>query len=135
MPIHRMNLENGVFSARQVGYFDHVDARMWANALSNYADTSDSPLMAVMDVSEVDRICPTTMKVFSSLASNGNLVGIALVTGSAMVSRNAKMLEKLATLAGVRVFTTYEEAMRHAKTQLNPTFGSYTLQSVLLAAG
>ena len=133
MPIHRMALEDHVFVTRQVGYVDHVDNRMWSNALSNYANSSDSPLMALLDVTDVDRLCPTILKVVNSIITNGNVLGIAIVTGDLMASRNANILSKLSQLPNVRVFSTYEDALRFADGYLHPTIGNYGNSTMFVA--
>lgn len=131
MPIHKMNLDDGVFFAKQVGYIDHVDARMWANALKNHARNSDIPIMAVVDMTEVDRLCPTAIKEFSASLQAGNVLGVLLVTGDSMASRNARVLSKLDELNGVRVFPTLDEARRFASTRVRPTVGAYVARSVM----
>lgn len=131
MPIHKMSLDDGVFFAKQVGYIDHVDARMWANALKNHAKTSDSPIMAVVDMTEVDRLCPTAIKEFTSSLQAVNILGVLLVTGDSMASRNSRVLGKLNELNGVRVFPTLDEARRFANTRVRPTVGAYVARSVM----
>ncbi|MFW5691473.1 MAG: hypothetical protein ACOCXZ_03125 [Chloroflexota bacterium] len=123
MPIHNMNFESGVFFARQVGYVDDVDARMWGNALKNYAQNADLPVVAVVDMREVDRLVPTVTRVFSGLLSAPNLAGIAIVAGELMGSRNARVLSKLCELENVRVFSTIDEARAFARMQVKPVFG------------
>lgn len=134
MPIHKMNLDNGVFFTKQVGYLDHVDARMWANALKKYAKSSDVPIMAVVDMTEVDRLCPTVLKEFTTALQTSNVLGISLITGDVMASRKAPIIGKLGELPGVRFFPTVDEARRYAQARLRPSVGSYTASSVRLFA-
>lgn len=129
MPIHNMNFENNVFFARQVGYVDDVDARMWSNALKNYAANTDSDVVAVVDMCEVERLVPTVVKVFQSILKQGNLRGVAIVAGNLMNSRNARVLSKLTELSGVSVFSSQDEAYAFANTRLNPSFGYATSHS------
>lgn len=121
-----MNFEGGVFFAKQVGYVDDVDARMWMNALKKYASGSDSPIVALVDMREVDRLCPTVLRVFSSLQSMDNLMGVALIASEQMNSRNAQVMSKLSAINGVRVFSTIDEGRSFARMRLNPTVGGYS---------
>ncbi len=129
MPIHKMNFEGGVFFAKQVGYIDNVDVRMWANALGNHAGEAGMPVVAVVDMREVDRLCPTVLKVFTSILKIGNLRGVALVTSDMMASRNARVIEKLAQLPSVLVFSTLDDARRYASKHTQSTFGSFAPSS------
>jgi len=134
MPIHTMHHQNGVFFAKQVGYVDHVDARMWANALNTYAQASDFPIVAVIDMTEVDRLCPTTVKTFAQALESRNVLNIALIAGDLMASRNAKVLGKLADVDRLRIFSSRDAAQRFANERLQPSFGAYTAQSVMVMA-
>lgn len=129
MPIHTMHVDNAVFYARQVGYVDNVDIRMWANALKKYTGSSEVPMMAVIDLTDADRLCPTAIKILSSCVVNGNLLGVAIAAGDTMASRNAAVLEKIGKIANIRIFPTLDQANRYADTQVRPTFGMYSAQS------
>ena len=134
MPIHKMNFEGGVFFAKQVGYIDNVDVRMWANALGNHAGEAGMPVVAVVDMREVDRLCPTVLKVFSGILKIGNLRGVALVTSDMMASRNARVIEKLAQLPSVLVFSTLDDARQYASKHTHPSFNP-SLPSEFFAFG
>lgn len=124
MPIHKMSYEDGVFIAKAVGYFDNVDGRMWATALRNHAKNDYLPLAAVIDIAEVNRICPTVIKTITDSMRISNFSGIGLVVDSSMASINARALEKLIELPNVRIFYTREEAYRYARNRLNSGIGS-----------
>ncbi|GAB4522562.1 MAG: hypothetical protein OHK0046_35250 [Anaerolineae bacterium] len=129
MPIHKMTLEDGIFFSKQVGYIDNVDIRMWANALTNYANSSDRPIMALVDLIEVERLCPSILKVLGKVLLTADLFGVVMVVSDQMASRNASVLGKLSELDNVRIFDNLEEAQRFVKAQLNPTFGMYHKQA------
>ncbi len=129
MPIHTMHVDDAVFYARQVGYVDNVDIRMWANALKKYTGSSDVPMMAVIDMTDADRLCPTAIKVLASAVVNGNLLGVAIATGDTMASRNSAVLEKVGKIANIRIFPTLDQANRYAETKVHPSFGMYSAQS------
>ncbi len=123
MPIHNMNYEAGVFFTKQVGYVDDVDIRMWHNALNKYAKNSDSPVMAIIDMREIDRLCPTSTKVLTNALALPNVVGIAIITSDLMCSRNARVFGTLDALKGVRIFATSTDAYTFAQSRLSPTVG------------
>lgn len=112
MPIHRMYLEADVFVAKTVGYLDNLDAKMWANALRNHADTSVHPLNAVVDMVEVSRLCPTVIKILSELIKTQSTDKIGIVISESMASQNARVIDKLGEINGIRIFATYEDAYR-----------------------
>lgn len=126
MPIHKMHYDSGVFFAKKVGYIDAVDIRMWANALSNYATEAGAPVVAVVDLREVDRLCPTVLKVFAAILKTANLRGVALVTSDMMASRNVRVIEKLAQFPDVLLFSTLADAQGYAARQTGPGFSPFS---------
>ncbi len=132
MPVHKMALDGSVFFAKQVGYIDSVDLRLWANALENYAKSNDRPLIALIDLVEVDRLCPTVIKVFTTLMKSPNVIGISIVTGESMASRNAAVMRKISEMRNVRIFNSMVEAQHFSKERANPQFGMFTLESAAL---
>jgi hypothetical protein len=116
MPIHKMTFEGNTFNAKAVGYFDNMELRLWANALNNHANT---PIVAVLDMVEVSRLCPTVTKIFTEAFKNPNMRGIALVISDSMASQNMRVIDKLGEISGLRVFMTDEEAHRFASARLS----------------
>lgn len=123
MPIHNMAFDSGLFIARQVGYVDDVDARMWGSALKKHARGADGAIIALIDMREVERLVPTLTKVFSTALALPNLMGIIVVASDQMSSRNARVMGNLCDHSSVRVFSTMDEAMAFARTQLRPIIG------------
>jgi hypothetical protein len=132
MPIDQMSFDEGVFFSKQVGYVDHVDARRWAKALVNYAQNSDGSTIAVIDMLSVDRLCPTVVEVCEMALDQGNVLGIVVVTNLSMTPRNARVLEKLKALQGVRMFSTVEKALNYAQLQLHPTIVPYSNSNMMI---
>lgn len=118
MPIHQMNYENGVFFAKQVGYLDNVDVRMWANALSNHAQDASTPVVAVVDMVEVNRICSTMPRIITDLLTAARIRGVVLVIGDSASSQTTRIISKLSDLGRVCVFPTFDEARRFAGSKL-----------------
>lgn len=123
MPIHKMQFDDGVFYAKQVGYFDNVDARMWVSALKKYAANSPVPVVAVTDITEVDRLCPTVLKLLSDVLNTPNVSSIAIATGTCSTSQTTRVLRQLSELNGVRVFCSIDEARRYAAAKLRSSAG------------
>ncbi|TVR21651.1 MAG: hypothetical protein EA396_07965 [Anaerolineaceae bacterium] len=115
-----MNYESGVFYSKQVGYVDNVDARMWHSALRKHTKTAESPLVAVVDMQQIDRLCPTVVQVFSAALALPDMLGVIIISDQVMGSRNERVMSKLSALPGVRVFSSAESAMAYARTQLHP---------------
>jgi hypothetical protein len=124
MPIHRMTIEDGVFAAKTVGYFDSVDGRMWANALRNQARGAAQPMVAVLDITEVNRLCPTIIKTVADVTRLPNFNGLAVVMDPSRCSQLCRVLDKLSELPEVRVFYTQDDAYRYARSRLNWALGS-----------
>lgn len=133
MPIHKMNYDDGIFSAKTVGYVDNVDGRMWSNALRNYAKNDMYVLSAVIDMVEVNRICPTVIKAIAEAARIPNIGAIAIVIDSSMSSQNVRVIEKLADLSNVRVFFSFEDARRYAGSRLTASVGSSAFAGMSVA--
>lgn len=110
MPIHRMQVEDGIFVAKTVGYLDNMDARTWANALRKN-DTSS----AIVDMTEVNRICPTVPKMFAEANRLPNLRTIAVIVNPNMSSQNQRIVALLTEQPHVRVFTNADDARMHAQ--------------------
>lgn len=119
MPIHKMNFADGVFYAKQVGYVDNVDAKMWANALNKYAHGSTEPIIALVDAVEVNRLCPSVVKMFEDVLASPNVVGIAIATGDFVTSQKARVASTLSEIKGVRVFPEVSEAREYAQGRAN----------------
>lgn len=105
-----MNIENQVMTARTVGYFDNMDGRTWANAVR-----ANTPLVVILDLQEVDRICPTLVKVMAEVSRTAGLRSVLLVVSSTMSSQTARMVDKLAEYGNVRALPSYEEAEQQAR--------------------
>jgi hypothetical protein len=131
MPIHRMSFENGLFFAQHVGYLDHIDVSTWADALSCHAQNSEVPVMAVVDMLGVDRVCPTMPQVVTTLLQMSNVLGIALVTSDLMTSRNAPVFDELKALPGVRLFSTMDKALTYSKARLHPSIAPFSNQNLM----
>lgn len=127
MPIHKMNHSDGIFFAKPVGYFDSIDGKMWSNAFKNYAKNSYLSIGAIMDMTEVDRVCPTLMKVFGEIVKLDPLVATALIIDPNMYSRNSRVIDKIATYRNVQVFHSRIEAENYVNTRL--TVGSATVST------
>jgi anti-anti-sigma regulatory factor len=131
MPIHAMSFDEGVFFTKQVGYIDHVDASTWVDALSTCAQKSEGPVIAVVEMLEVDRISPTITDVCAIVLDNTNVLGIAVVTSVSMTPRNAPVLDELKALAGVRLFSTEDKALSYARAQLHPSIVPYSNSNLI----
>jgi hypothetical protein len=130
-----MQFEDGVFSARPVGYFDNMDMRMWVNTLNKYAGKYHGPVVAVMDIREVDRMCPTILKLLAGVMTTDNLNGVAVVAGNLMASQNARVLGKISELKGVRVFSSMDDAQRYVTKHMNYNVGPAVSYSYFQLAG
>jgi hypothetical protein len=114
-----MTLESDLFVAKAVGYLDNTDLKLWSNALNNHASGNLFPIAAVVDMVEVNRLCPTVSKIIAEVVKNPNMRGVAVVISDSMMSQNARIIDKLGDIPGVRVFPTQEEAYRFAKARLS----------------
>lgn len=126
MPIHKMNFDSGVFHAVKVGYTDNVDARMWANALKKHAQSSDFPIVALVDMTGVDRLCQTVVKIYEKISQHPNVLSISIVISDVVVSRNSKIIDKLNSLPNVRLFTDMNVAINFCEENLHPSIGAGT---------
>lgn len=115
-----MVFEEGLFYCQMTGYVDAVDVRLWFNGLTTHVQRSEVPIIAVVDVSDAERVCPTMAERCESVRDRGNLLNIVVVTGDTRVSRNAQVFSRLEALPRVRLFAVLEKAMRFARGQLSP---------------
>ncbi len=129
MPIHTMSFNEGVFHARTVGYVDNVDGRMWGSAFKQYARSSDVPIVAVMDLTDADRLCSTLPRVLSDVLSEVNIAGVILVVSGALASQNMRVFDKIDRMDGVRAVGDINTATTYANGLINPGFGMYTAQA------
>ena len=131
MPIHTMNFTDRVFYAKPVGYWDNVDGRMWANAFKTHMKASTAPIVGMVDIEQVDRICSTIPKLLGELLlMNPDIIGLVFVTGQNISSQNSRALDKIYQLDRVKMVTTVSEAQAFAMRNLTPSFGAWTSQSV-----
>ncbi len=118
MPIHRMNLSNGVFTAKQVGYVDKTDGQMWSNTLRTHAKRDPLPMTAVVDMTEATRICPTFVKWTQDVMKQSNVTAVAVVIDMNMASLHERVISKLSQVDRVRVFYSLDEAHDYARARL-----------------
>lgn len=131
MPIHTMNFTDRVFYAKPVGYWDNVDGRMWANAFKNHAKSSTAPIVGIVDIEQVDRVCSTIPKLLSELlVMNPDILSLVFITGENISSQNARVLDKIYRIDRVKMVTTLSEAQTYAMRNLAPSFGAWTAHSV-----
>jgi hypothetical protein len=123
MPIHKMVLEDGVFYAKQVGYVDNVDGRMWASTLANHAKRAALPLIALIDITEVHRFCPTVVNLISSAVATPNVNAVIIVTGTSLNSQVVKIIDKIGRHSGLHFVPTMEEAILIAAAPPAPPSG------------
>jgi hypothetical protein len=131
MAIEQMSFNDGIFFSKQVGYVDYVDVRLWFNALNNHACNSGLSIVVVVDMLDVDRLCPTITDALELARNNPNLLGVAMVTADSMISRNARVLDELKALPGVRLFSSVEKALQYAQSQLHPTIVPYSNSNMM----
>ena len=124
-----MQLEDRVFFARSVGYFDNVDVRMWAKAFKKYAGDVEFTIIGVIDLREVDRLCATISKFLPELLQANGVAGLVVIVGDVMASRNARVLDKLNQLERVTFVQSQDEALSVSSRLLNPTFGGWSAES------
>lgn len=105
-----MNHSGGIFYAKPVGYFDNIDGKMWSNAVKKYANDNYASVGLVIDMTEVDRVCPTLVKVFAEIAKLDNMTASAIVIDPNMYSRNSRVIDKIAQYRNVQVFHTMLDA-------------------------
>lgn len=134
MPIHNMNFESGVFFTRAVGYVDDVDVRLWATSLRNHIKKSDGPVVAIMDLRETDRLCPTTLKILTSSLQADGVLAVGIITSDSMNSRNASLMSKIGGLPRIRMFMDMDDGYVFARSQLQPTVGFYSAHSAMAFA-
>jgi hypothetical protein len=133
-----MSLEGEVFFTRAVGYMDNLDGKMWANALHNHAETRLLPIAAIIDMVEVNRLCPTVTKTINEIIKTASIRAVGIVISDSMISQNARMIDKLGEIPGVRIFATYEDAERFASARLSapaPARGGMATVSAFSFAG
>ena len=131
MPIHEMSFAENIFFTRQVGYIDHIDVSTWADTLATHAQQSDVPIMAVVTMLEVDRLCPTIIDVCARVLKMTNVLGIGVVTGNSMTPRDSRILGQLKTLPGVHLFPTLDRALRFARSQSQPSITPLSNSSMM----
>jgi hypothetical protein len=120
MPIETMSYDGNLFFTRMVGYADHIDIRRWGKALRKHADSSLTPTVAIVDLLEVTRICPTILAVCEMVSADRDVSGVWLVVGAATTVNNLQIIEALRMLPGIFVVSSVEKAMQAARSQLLP---------------
>jgi dihydroorotate dehydrogenase len=124
-----MQLENGVFVAKTVGEFDNMDARTWANGLRKNETAS-----ALLDMTEVNRVCPTVPKLVAELNRLPNLRTLVILISPNISSQNQRVIDKLAENAHVRIMTNADDARRLAEIYANKTSGGAGVPAYTRAA-
>ncbi|MBC8170442.1 MAG: hypothetical protein H7X77_02175, partial [Anaerolineae bacterium] len=67
----------------------------------------------------VNRLCPTVTKTINEIIKASSIRAVGIVISDSMVSQNARMIDKLGEIPGVRIFATYEDAERFTAARLS----------------
>src|SRR5687768_8144012 len=106
MPITDMKFEHGVFFAKESGRIDKADAECWASALRGYADSSRTPIIALIDALEVTFISPSARLVFASATGIAKLKAVSVATEDLVTAQTARVIGMLGKRGRTHIFET-----------------------------
>ncbi len=118
MPIHDMHFENGIFHATQSGRLDGLDAQAFVEAMRHYAESSEQPIVVLVDARKVESVSPQASLIFMQGSSTPNVKMAVIATErreTFVQARTVSMMSERHSTHPTHVFQTYEEAQRFAK--------------------
>jgi len=115
MPIADFAFENGIFYCREYGAISRQDAKKWADYARLSAAASPTPLVVLIDATEVTSISVDARKVFAKASHIPNMSISAVAAGTAAASREARLTASIAADPHVYIFPTIEEAQAFAE--------------------
>ncbi|HLV37343.1 MAG TPA: hypothetical protein VKY59_19645 [Spirillospora sp.] len=125
MPVVDLRFEDGIFFAREADYISGDDARVWARHLADYAASSPTPIVALVDAREVTAISNEARRVFAlaSETPNVRVAAVAVNSSNRLATQQARITALLSAVRkshDTHFFDSLEEAQQFAREQITP---------------
>lgn len=114
MPIVDMQFKNGIFYAREFGRIDREDAQAWAQQLAEYASHHPTPIIALVDATEVIHITTDARKIFYKASHIPNFLASVVAAQNIASAQAARVLSLMVDENQTHILPTIEEAHAHA---------------------
>lgn len=119
MPIEEYSFQNRIFFAREVGVITEADADEWTNQLKAHAQSSELPIVALVDALKAGLITIAVSDIFSQASFTSNLLAVVVAT-SPRVNIVARTIGMLGKPGHTKVFTSLAEARDYAESLVHP---------------
>lgn len=115
MPIRDVHFKNGIFFCREVGRIDEDDARLWQTYAEQFAESSDVPIVALVDATHITRITAAARKIFAEASAIPKLQHGIIAAADFRIVQNVRLTGMLALDNHTEIFETLEEARAYAE--------------------
>jgi hypothetical protein len=114
MPITNYQFENRIFFAKENGQISEDDAKTWSEQLKEATETSDLPIIALVDAMDVTAMHRAAQQIFAKSAHFDNLLAVVVATNS-IASLQSRTIGFLGRRGCTRIFPSLEEARQDTK--------------------
>jgi hypothetical protein len=114
MPIADYAFSGRIFFARESGLISGEEAREWAQRLTEQAQASPEPIVALVDALAVTGLSASASKTFEAATFTENLIAVVVAT-NARASMSSRVIGLLGKRHGTIVVPTLEEARKLAR--------------------
>lgn len=114
MPITDYQFENRIFFAKESGVISTDDAQTWSDRLKDVLQTSDLPVVVVVDAMDVTLVHNAAKQIFIESASFDNLL-TSIVATNRVVTIQAKSISMGRKQGRTLIFTSPTIALKEAE--------------------
>lgn len=116
-PIHDMHFQDGIFFAREEGMVNEAEAKAWAEKLREFAASSPTPIVVLVDALKVTSVTRKAGDIFAAAARTPNLLVSVVATKDVVVSQVARVISLKGNRGETLLFPTLDEARAFAEGQ------------------
>lgn len=115
MPIEDYAFENGIFYCREYGSISKDDALEWAKYIRYYAKIHPSPIVSLIDATEVTHIDNEARRIFANVSATPNYALAAVATNTLISEFTARIVNSTALDPHSHLFKSIDLARAFAE--------------------
>ena len=115
MPFADMYAEEGIFYAKAIGRIDQNDCDLWVQELRMFAQSSFSPVAAMVDAREVQFISPAARALIADATRIPRVRAIVFAAKAEWLTQVLHEIGKSGERGRTQVFPTPKEAASYAQ--------------------
>jgi hypothetical protein len=120
MGLQNVQFDDGIFFAQFLGSIDRADAEQWSAFLREYASTSPTPIVALVEALDASYFSAAARTIIARVSETPNLKAIAIVAPNVLLAI-VGMIGIMGGSGRIQVFMSMQEASGFAVAALAET--------------